>query len=119
RYVGLQVNKNIYSRFGTLLVPAYTILTQHEIDILNQQNIRVAEEDVEESSISLLVEASIQEIQQMFEHVRRADQIPYNKMKTTIIPMIVQLCNVPELRKVLTSLEQHDEYTYSHSIGVS
>lgn len=119
QYSGLRVNKNIYSRMGTLIIPAYTILTWKEIDMLRRLNIPLDEGDVEHGSILLLVESAIKEMKEVFKRIRFSDQFPHRDIRKKIIPLIMEMSQHADLKPIFNHLEQHDDYTYRHSIGVA
>ncbi|MGG1518507.1 HD-GYP domain-containing protein [Paenibacillus oryzisoli] len=118
-YVGFRVNKNIYNSLGVLVLPALSNLTRKDIEMLLQQKITLNEDDVEHVSIQHLVHSSIQEIKIVFDKVRTTEQIPFDHLQERIIPIVTDMSMHPELQHILTHLEQHDEYTYRHSIGVA
>jgi len=119
RHVGMKLNRNIYSPMGTLVIPASTILTQVEVDLLNELNIELGEGDVEESSIHRLVHSSLREIRDAFEHVRFSDLLPCDQAYANIVPIIAHMSRFTGMRSVFAYLERQDEYTYRHSIGVA
>ncbi len=118
-YVGFRVNKNMYNSRGVLVLPAQTVLTGKDIEMLLQQNILLEEDDVEQVSIQNLVNASIKEIKAVFEKVRNTNQIPFDFLRDRILPIIDDMSRHPHLKQILDHLERHDEYTYRHSIGVA
>lgn len=118
-YAGFRVNKNIYNRSGVLVLPALSILTRKDIEMIIQQNIVLVEDDVEHVSIQHLVNSSIKEIKIAFEKVKNTDRIPFEYLRERIVPIINDMSRHPDLKHVLTHLEMHDEYTYRHSIGVA
>lgn len=119
RYIGLRVNKNIYSRQGTLLVPGFTTLTRKHIELLLNQNIVLCDDDVEHPSIIHLVDSSIREIKRVFAKVYDAKQIPCDDIRDKIIPIIDEMSRHSELIHIFAQFERNDEYTYRHSIGVA
>lgn len=104
---------------GILVLPALSILTRKDIEMFLHHKITLKEEDVELVSIQHLVNSSVQEIKIAFEKVRNTEQIPFDHLRERIIPIVTRMSMHPELKHILTDLEQHDEYTYRHSIGVA
>ncbi len=119
QYVGLRLNRNVYNRFGVLIVPRLTILSRKEIELLIQQEIKLGEDDVEHVSVMCLVDAAVEEIKSAFEKVRKANRIPLERVRDKLIPIIHEMSRHPDLKSILNHLHQHDEYTYRHSIGVA
>ncbi|WP_127589045.1 HD-GYP domain-containing protein [Paenibacillus koleovorans] len=109
----------MYNSLGVLVLPAQSVLTRKEIEMLLQQNIVLNEDDVEPESIRQLVNSSIKEIRIVFEKVRNTDQIPFEHLRERIVPIVTEMCSHPNLKHILSHLELHDEYTYRHSIGVA
>ncbi|MFC3345532.1 HD-GYP domain-containing protein [Paenibacillus abyssi] len=115
----MKVNKNIYNRLGVLVIPRSTLLTQKDIALLIQQDILIADGDVEKLSTLNLVDSAIQEIKYAFAKIRDTEQIPLDHIYKKVIPIIVEMSHHQQLKEILSHLENHDEYTYRHSIGVA
>ncbi|WP_167747148.1 HD-GYP domain-containing protein [Cohnella luojiensis] len=118
-YVGKRLNKNIYNETGTLVIPAWRVLTKKNIVMLASQRIILSEDDVEPVTILHLVDSAIKEVRDLFDHARNLDQIPFTVIRDRIVPMIMQMSNHPNLNQILSHLELYDEYVYRHSIGVA
>jgi len=119
RHVGMKLNRNIYSPLGSLVIPESTILTQIELNLLEELNIELCEEDVEESSIHRLVQAAFEEIREAFGQVRFGDLLTHGQACEMIVPVIAHMIRYPVMRSVVSRLERHDECTCRHSIGVA
>lgn len=119
RREGMRVNRNVYNRQGALVIPAFTLLTSKEIDLLDQLRIGLDDEDVEPGSVVELVDSAISEIKTTFEKIRHSDRIPYDDIRRSIIPKVMQISEQIDLKPIFIYLEQHDDYTYKHSIGVA
>lgn len=119
RYEGMRLNKNIYSPSGVLVLPAFTLLTRKELDMLGEFEIVLHDDDVEDESILQLVNAAIKEMKQLFEKLQYSDRIPYHDYRQKLIPIVQRLSQYMELKPFLTHFERYDEYTYRHSIGVA
>lgn len=119
QFIGFRLNKNIYNRSGVLILPSLTVLTRNNMEMLVHQNITLDYDDVEHVSILHLVNSAVQEIKSVFEKVRKSKIIPIEDVIEKIIPSIVEMSQRPDLKHIMTHLEQHDEYTYRHSIGVA
>lgn len=119
RYAGFRLNKNIYSCTGVLLAPASTVLTRKEIELLFQQGIEIVEDDIDHSSVMHLVSSAVDEMKVIFKKVRNTEQIPVDRIREKIVPIIIAMSDHPNLYPFFNYLERHDEYTYRHSIGVA
>jgi len=119
RYAGMRLNKNVYNALGTLVIPAWTVLTSKDIDLLIQMKIDLQEDDVEDVSVLHMVEAAILEVKDVFRIARYADQIPYAAVREKIVPVVMHMSRHPDFNHILSHLERHDEYVYRHSVGVA
>jgi HD-GYP domain-containing protein (c-di-GMP phosphodiesterase class II) len=119
KYIGFRVNKNIYNRFSVLVLPANAVLTGKDIHSLIQQEIMLKEDDVVSTSILHLVDLAVDEIKDTFEKTRDSGKIPFEKLHGKIIPIIVEMSELPDISPILTRMEERDTDTYRHSIGVA
>ncbi|RED58130.1 HD-GYP domain-containing protein [Cohnella lupini] len=118
-FMGKRLNKNIYNKMGTLVVPKARMLTKKDIILMKSQQVILSEEDFEPFSIDRVVDSAIGEVKELFDHARNLDQIPFAVVRDKIVPMIMLISNHPNLNQILNYLEMHDEYVYKHSIGVA
>jgi HD-GYP domain-containing protein (c-di-GMP phosphodiesterase class II) len=118
-YIGFRVNKNIYNRFSVLVLPANSILTYKDVHSLKQQDIVLQEDDVEHASILHLVDLAVGEIKDSFEKTRDTGKIPFAQLHEKIVPIIVEMSELPDISRILIHMEERDTYTYRHSIGVA
>jgi HD-GYP domain-containing protein (c-di-GMP phosphodiesterase class II) len=119
QYEGMRLNKNLYNALGTLVIPSLTILTGKDIDMLLQQNIVLQAEDVEDVTILHLVDSAILEVKDIFNMARYADKIPFDVISEKILPVVLLMSNHPDFAHILAHLKRHEEYIYTHSIGVA
>jgi HD-GYP domain-containing protein (c-di-GMP phosphodiesterase class II) len=113
------VNRNIYNKSGTLIIPEQEILTQRDIELLAYHSIDLEAEDLDHIALRPLIDSAISEVKDYFRKVRHSNQIPYTDVREKIIPLIIQLSSQSNLSEVFKYMESHDEYTYRHSISVS
>lgn len=118
-YIGMRVNKALYNSYGVLLIPASSILRKKDIDMLHAQKVVLEPEDVEESRILPLVSEAIDEMKEVFQVARQSGQIPLAIIRDRLIPIAEELTHCSDLGQVLTYLEQNDECTFRHSVGVA
>lgn len=119
QYEGLRLNKNVYNRLGALALPALTVLRKRDIEQLVKQKIELLDDDVEHVSIMKMVNGAIAEIKGAFDDVRNSRRISVDVVRHKILPIVIDMSEHPGLTQILSYLEQHDEYTYRHSIGVA
>lgn len=119
KYAGYRLNKNVYNRSGALVLSAFTLLTRKDVEMLNRQQIFLRDDDVESASVMNLVNAAIHEITLAFDKVKQSRRIPLETIHEKIVPLLHEMSRHSSLKSVLTHLQQHDEYTYRHSIGVA
>lgn len=118
-FVGMRLNRNVYNRFGVLVLPACSILTEGNLGLLQEHQVQLFEEDVEETAVSVLVNTAITEFANVFHMSRKFNRVSIEGFRDIIIPMIESLSLRVDLNRNLAYMEKRDEYTYCHSIGVA
>ena len=118
-FIGRSLNKNIYSRQGSLLLPKNSILSLNNLDILKQHRIDLWEEDTQLVT-ELIVDETISEVKSIFEKIHNNIDRPSNQdIKNSVLPKIQDLCFNNNLSNVILGLSKKDNYTYRHCIGVA
>lgn len=124
---GKRLKRDIFSKSGLLIVPAMTVLQDEQLRILDLHQVYLNEFDVEEGSTNLsksnnelneLINRSTDQIEEIFTEMRHSKQVPLMIIRKSLIPMINQSTEKPELYKLLSSLQSKDDYTFRHNIGV-
>jgi putative nucleotidyltransferase with HDIG domain len=120
KMIGLKLNRNIYSCNGTLMLSAFTFLTDEHIRYLIQHNIYLSTDDLEpvENRSKALIESAVSEVKGIFETASRTERISIEKVERDLVPRITELANSPRLFSFLMKLQELDDYTYRHSMAV-
>lgn len=63
-------------------------------------------------------EASAQ-VEEIFQYVRRKDEIPIKEVMSDIVPIIKKASEVPHVYYLFKELQEKDDYTYRHNICVA
>lgn len=118
--VAWKLNKNIYSRYGHLLLPSSAVLTDERLRRLRLHNVHLAEGDlVPVSSRSReLIQSAVAEVRTIFEQTRAAGEIPFADVKQRLIPRVERLAIRSGLFPLLIELQEIDDYTYTHNVAV-
>lgn len=119
--LGKRLNKNIYSRYGLLILPASSILTTESIQSLHEHGLKLSSTDVilPEFEPEELVGLAIHEMKEMFADIRTAGRVPVEKVCRTVLPALMRIANHSDTYRILLALEKQDEDTFKHSVGVS
>ncbi|WP_165971930.1 HD-GYP domain-containing protein [Paenibacillus piri] len=126
--IGVSVKKDIFNRVGILLVPAHTRLKQEDIKRLIRHRVDLAEvefgnepdgggETAADSENQLIEDATAQ-VKELFDRIRFGHYIPIRQISSTLLPVIRQAADSPNLFRLLNGLRSKDNYTYKHNIGV-
>jgi putative nucleotidyltransferase with HDIG domain len=120
KMIGLKLNRNIYSCHGSLLISAFTFLTDEHIRYLVQHKICLSSDDLEpvENRSKELIESAVSEVKGIFETASRTERIPIEKVERDLVPRITELANSPRLFSLLMKLQELDDYTYRHNVAV-
>ncbi|OBR62281.1 hypothetical protein A7K91_01265 [Paenibacillus oryzae] len=117
--VGKRVNKTIFNRYDVMLIPAFSILSKRDIDLLCRQSIQLSACDVEDAKVRALVGEAVQEIKEVFGAARQSGGLRLTTIRDKLVPLIGELSHCAKLGQALVYLEQNDDYTFRHSVGVA
>jgi HD-GYP domain-containing protein (c-di-GMP phosphodiesterase class II) len=118
-WIGYYLNKNIYNKLDVLLIPVNTVLKPSHIALLTTQEISLNQEDVSSATSVRLMKEAIKETKMAFETIKLKRAIPFDNIKTNIIPIVAQFSVNPDVFSMISSMETKDEYTYKHSFAVA
>ncbi|NMO95048.1 HD-GYP domain-containing protein [Paenibacillus lemnae] len=117
-HIGYRLKQNVYSK-DILLLPACSILTARNIELLLANHVHICDEDIEPTQAVHMVDQAVEELKAAFVLARCTLQVPIARIRSSITPLIVDLNDSPDIRTLFYRMEQSDEYTYRHSIGVA
>lgn len=116
---GKNLNINIYSKQGSLLLPKNSILNEHHFDLLQQHGIELWAEDFQLAT-ELIVDETVSEVQSIYGKIlNKTDKISNRFIQRKLVPKIQELSINNSISNVILSLSKKDNYTYRHSIGVA
>ncbi|MDB5054982.1 MAG: rpfG 6 [Bacilli bacterium] len=120
KIIGHKLNRNIYSCNGSLLLSAFTFLTDEHIQYMVQHKICLSIDDLEpvENRSKELIESAVSEVKGIFETASQTERIPIEKVERDLVPRITELANSPRLFSHLMKLQELDDYTYRHNVAV-
>ncbi|MHA7965233.1 HD-GYP domain-containing protein [Paenibacillus sp. CAU 1782] len=118
-FVGKRVKKPIYNRYDVMLIPAFSILSRRDIDLLCGQRVQLLACDVEEAKFRALLDEAVQEIKEVFGEARQCGKLGLTGIRDRLVPLIGELTHCANLGQALVYLEQNDDYTFRHSVGVA
>lgn len=73
---------------------------------------------LEINEISRNVDDASHQIEEIFQGIRKTDNVPINEIKKDIVPVISQATEIPHVYHLFEELQKKDEYTYRHNICV-
>jgi putative nucleotidyltransferase with HDIG domain len=116
----LKLKRNIYSSSGSLLLSAFTFITDEHIQFLAQHKICLSTDDLEPilNRSMELIDSAVCEVKEIFETVSRSGQIFIENVERDLVPRITELANCPGLFSHLMNLQELDDYTYRHNVAV-
>ena len=76
QFIGKRLNKNILTPAGVLCLPAYSLLSKHNLEQLFNQGVELQDSDIESELISLnrVVDIAVDEIRDIFKQAQKSDQ---------------------------------------------
>lgn len=118
--IGKRLNKNVFSRSGTLCLTADVILTEEHLNALYDLGVVIEENDVDSDTeaTTRLVDDAVLEVKHIFYHAKHSDQLFVRQIKHKVVPLIHTLIHKYSLSHLLTALQSKDDYTFRHSIAV-
>ncbi|MEK3719894.1 HD-GYP domain-containing protein [Paenibacillus sp. FSL H8-0034] len=120
-FKGRRINKNIYTSQSALLLPASTLLNEKSSRLLSQHCIHLSPEDLEPAfdEMEQIMDQSVMEVKQIFSEIEHSGNIPFEKIKQTILPTLCDLSKDFGIIGFMLTIQRVDDYTYRHSAGVA
>lgn len=121
-YIGKQLRRDLFNDKGVLIVPARTILDNHQLRLTELHGIALADEDVQQVQGSPAYQDAVDDgvdlMRDILEHIRYAKQIPLLEIRNQVVPLIHRLTNRPDFFQLFASLQSKEDYLYRHSLAV-
>lgn len=127
QYLGRKLKRDLFNLSGVLVASAMTLLQINQIRLLDMHSIILSEEDITSESSEnrsrdvdkhALIEESVSQISEVFHEMRYSKKIPLMDIRRTIVPLIHETTEQPNLFALFATLQSKDDYTYRHNIGV-
>jgi HD-GYP domain-containing protein (c-di-GMP phosphodiesterase class II) len=120
-FVGRRINKNIYTAKNTLLLPAFSLITEECSRLLSEHDIHLGKDDLEPDieEMEQVLDESVKEVKRIFEDIQQSGQIPFETIKRTLLPSLCDLSKNVGILGFMLTLQKADDYTYKHSTGVA
>lgn len=89
-----------------------------EFDVKNEKRIpENSKEKIEE--LTRGIDEASAKVEEIFQYIRRKDEIPVKEVMRDIVPIIEQASEVPHVYYLFNELQEKDAYTYQHNICVA
>jgi HD-GYP domain-containing protein (c-di-GMP phosphodiesterase class II) len=127
QWIGYRIKRDAFNQRGVVLLPANTIFEPYHIELIENHGIYLDANDFELDTAEIkepkktnenLVAQASEEIKEIFHFIYEKKSVPIEEVDKTIIPAICQATEYPSLFSVLSGLQDKDDYTYRHNIGV-
>ena len=123
--IGRKLSRDIFSKNGVLLVPAYTALTRKQITLLENHGISLADDDFlpETTDAEILesqkmIDDAVRQVNELFDEVREGKRVPMEEFRKEVIPVIEEATHSKSLFGLIKALQSKDDYTYRHNLAV-
>jgi HD-GYP domain-containing protein (c-di-GMP phosphodiesterase class II) len=121
KFIGLQLREDLFNKTGILIANAKTVLELEHVRMMELHGISIEKSDVYgrvQAEQEALIEDSVIQIGEIFQDMRYTKKIPLLDIRQSIIPMIHETTEQPNLFGLFATLQSKDDYTYRHNIGV-
>jgi HD-GYP domain-containing protein (c-di-GMP phosphodiesterase class II) len=125
-FIGGRLKKDVFNKYGTLLVSKNTILNDENIQKIDLNHIVITEADIDfkNQGISInemsrkVIQEATEQVEGIFDLIRYSKKIPILEVRDKIIPSIQQAAENPNIFQLFSQLQSKDDYTYRHNVGV-
>jgi HD-GYP domain-containing protein (c-di-GMP phosphodiesterase class II) len=129
KFLGAQLKQDLFNKTGILIAPAKTVLKHEQVRMMELHGISLIPSDVylpgsflnevrPQAEQDALIEESVKQMGEIFQYMRYSQDIPFLDIQQSIIPIIHEATEQPNLFNLFATLQSKDDYTYRHSIGV-
>lgn len=121
QFIGKACKFDIYNRAGSLLLPRLTKITELHLKKLKNHNITLDPSDIikyKQQNRYKVVDDSIPQVKKVFDEVRQTMKLSLTDLQKTVLPVISEITDGPQLTNLFLTLQAKDDYTYRHNIAV-
>jgi HD-GYP domain-containing protein (c-di-GMP phosphodiesterase class II) len=123
--IGKKVMHDVVNARGVVIIPAKKVIREQHLELCELHNVDLfsiileSDNGAISSTSSALAEQIMEQSLLLFQSIRLNRKIPVTEFKNTILPVIDQIAEDPNLFRLLKAVKAKDEYTHCHNIGVS
>lgn len=121
RFLGRKLKNDVYNSYGVIVLSADTRLTKEHLDKLIEHDIYLSDKDVTaeiREEQRQIIDQVVSQAASLFEEIRDMEKLPLQEITKEIIPNITEATEQHDLFKLFSFLQEGDDYTYRHNIGV-
>lgn len=138
-FVGRRLKRDLYNRLGAVILPAHTVLTRDHIEKIRkhgvvlsigdvtgseedsgtEENRRQKEAEAAHKKSVEAVQRSTERMKEVFLAARSTRRISLLEIKNEIMPSVMTAAGNPNFFKLLSVLQEKDDYVYRHHVGVA
>jgi HD-GYP domain-containing protein (c-di-GMP phosphodiesterase class II) len=123
--VGKRAAHDVMNAVGLVLIGAKKIIREEHIELLRLHRVDFfsigieAEDGFVSHPTRVLMEQVMGQSMALYQNIRMNRKIPVVEFKNSIIPVIDQIAEDPNIFRLFEAIKAKDEYTYRHQIGVA
>jgi putative nucleotidyltransferase with HDIG domain len=123
--IGQKVMYDVVNDRGVIIIPAKKVIREQHLELCELHNVDLfsimleSENGVVSNPASVLAEQVMAQSVFLFQSIRLNRKIPVLEFKNTILPVIDQIAEDPNIFRLLKAVKAKDEYTHHHNVGVS
>jgi HD-GYP domain-containing protein (c-di-GMP phosphodiesterase class II) len=123
--IGKKVMQDVMNARGVVIIPAKKVIREQHLELCKLHNVDFFSIMLESDNgsvndpASVLAEQIMEQSLFQFQSIRLNRKVPVLEFKNTILPVIDQIAEDPNLFRLLKAVKAKDEYTHCHNIGVS
>jgi HD-GYP domain-containing protein (c-di-GMP phosphodiesterase class II) len=123
--IGKKVMHDVVNARGIVIIPAKKVIREQHLELCQLHNVDLFSIMLESDNgsvsnpASVLAEQVMEQAVFLFQSIRLNRKIPVLEFKNTILPVIDQIADDPNIFRLLKAVRAKDEYTHHHNIGVS
>ncbi|MBN6186985.1 HD-GYP domain-containing protein [Aneurinibacillus sp. BA2021] len=116
--IGKILKEDVIAYNGVCLLKKGILLQREHITLLVKNRIFLGEDDVINQEESIIREAT-EQMKKIFEFTRDNHHVPLQDIQDVMAPTVQRLASKHDIFSLLSHLQEKDDYTYRHNIGVA